>query len=103
MEIVTPEAGLRQYEVDRTSFVKGLLGNKKSFRMRLRVTEDERDAADGGSLAIRFEMLESDLLSRFSGNWELIPKRDHFGDIVACEGRLRQDILPEGESRTKHC
>ena len=95
VEVPSTTTGLRQYELNRTSYVKGLLGNRKTFQMKLRVTEDERDAA--GMLAIQFELLESDLLSHFSGTWELIPRRDPSGDVVGCEGQLRQDILPEGK------
>ena len=39
VNLPSSEAGVSRYELDRTSYMNGLLGNKKSFRMRLRVTE----------------------------------------------------------------
>ena len=57
--------------------------------------QDQRDPE--GALSIGFELLESDVLSHFSGTWALLPTRDASGRVVGCKGQLRQDILPGGK------
>ncbi|GAX85838.1 hypothetical protein CEUSTIGMA_g13253.t1 [Chlamydomonas eustigma] len=93
-EVITSTRGLKVVMVDQIGELR-VLGIVRTFRTTLRVTEDERDSE--GVLRITFELLKSDVLSKFNGKWALYPIKDpKTGEITGCRGVLEQDVLPAG-------
>lgn len=78
----------------------GPLGREITFRTRLRVTEDARQAPE--RLTTRFELLHSDVLSTFDGTWTLEPRRgggEGGNNTVTTVATLEQDVTPRGVPR----
>lgn len=80
----------------------GPLGREVTFRTRLRVTEDARQAP--AKMTTRFELLHSDVLSTFDGTWTLEPRKSEEGDgdttkTTTTVATLEQDVTPRGVPR----
>eukprot|EP01023_Acetabularia_acetabulum_P011794 TRINITY_DN15494_c0_g3_i1.p1 TRINITY_DN15494_c0_g3~~TRINITY_DN15494_c0_g3_i1.p1 ORF type:complete len:287 (+),score=43.13 TRINITY_DN15494_c0_g3_i1:103-963(+) len=86
--------GLRIVEVKQLAELKILKFLNFTFTTLLRVTEDERDADE---IKLSFEMVSSDIMSRFCGGWSLkkeYPAKDNSKVWARC--KLQQDVSPKG-------
>ncbi|GAX79025.1 hypothetical protein CEUSTIGMA_g6465.t1 [Chlamydomonas eustigma] len=91
---VSNDGKVKEKEVDQVGKIR-ILWMKKTYTSHLRMREDETEAEDSGVYNIKLHLLKSDLLSKFSGCWSLHPIRDsNSGEVVGCEGRLQQEVLP---------
>ncbi|KIY98537.1 hypothetical protein MNEG_9427 [Monoraphidium neglectum] len=67
---------------------------ERTFTTLLRVEEDSRVP---DCLVTTFDLVRSDVLSKFHGSWHLRPITDpQTGEVVGCKGELHQDVLPRG-------
>eukprot|EP01024_Parvocaulis_polyphysoides_P006123 TRINITY_DN1157_c0_g1_i1.p2 TRINITY_DN1157_c0_g1~~TRINITY_DN1157_c0_g1_i1.p2 ORF type:complete len:196 (-),score=36.59 TRINITY_DN1157_c0_g1_i1:43-630(-) len=86
--------GLRVVEVEQIAEVRVLPLVKLDFNTRLKVTEDERDPKE---LKVTFEMISSDVMTRFGGHWVLTETHSESHPNKTCtKCTLEQDVLPKG-------
>lgn len=64
-----------------------------TFTTEVRVVEDDSDPSQ---LKTDFELIRSDILTRFHGSWLVTPRTDAHGQLIGCTAVLEQDVLPRG-------
>lgn len=91
--VAAQSSNYRRVEVEQIGELR-VMWMARQFSTYLTVTEDARDPEH---LVASFELLKSDVLSKFSGRWDIYPVRsEQSGKVVGCRGVLNQDILPKG-------
>lgn len=91
-KVLSSHPGLKVVDVQQVGELR-VLWIHRTYQTWLHVTEDSRDQS---CLKIRFELMKSDVLAKFSGQWELYPIKDEAGVTVGCRGVFEQDVLPAG-------
>ncbi|KAG2493808.1 hypothetical protein HYH03_008027 [Edaphochlamys debaryana] len=90
-KVVKVEPNYKEVQVEQLQDIQ-ILWIRRTFSTWLHVKEDMRDP---DCLKTSFHLLRSDVLGRFSGDWELKAVRDPVtGQVVGCRGELNQDVLP---------
>jgi hypothetical protein len=91
-QVLYDEAGKRKVKMTQVSEVK-LMWMKHEIKTSMDVTEDH---SDPDNLKIHFDMIRSDALSRFQGEWNIQPIRDQNGNVLGSSFVFEQDVLPKG-------
>jgi hypothetical protein len=91
-KVMHEEPGLRVVELTQVNEVK-VMWMKQHVSTTMAVTEDY---SDPNNLRIRFNMIRSDGLSRFNGDWFIRPVRDMYGNVMGSSFEFTQDVLPKG-------
>ncbi|DBA66911.1 TPA: hypothetical protein ACH3X2_002031 [Trebouxia sp. C0005] len=82
----------RVVEVEQVGESKILMWHT-TFSTEVRVVEDDSDPA---RLKTEFELVRSDILTRFHGSWLVTPETDAKGQVIGCTAVLEQEVLPRG-------
>ncbi|KAG2439892.1 hypothetical protein HYH02_010522 [Chlamydomonas schloesseri] len=92
-KVIKTEPAYKEVQVEQLGDIQ-ILWIHRTYSTWLHVIEDSRDP---DCLRTKFELLRSDVLGKFSGEWELRAVRDpSSGKVVGCRGELVQDVLPKG-------
>lgn len=92
-KVLVDKPGYKEVEVEQIGRLK-VLWISRMYSTWLKVTEDSRNPEE---LLVNFDLLQSDVLSRFHGKWVLKPVRDATtGLVVATDSYLEQDVMPKG-------
>ncbi|MEW5307089.1 MAG: hypothetical protein WDW36_009507 [Sanguina aurantia] len=90
--VLSTAPGLKVLEVEQLGELK-VMWMVRAYSTTLKVVEDSRDP---DLLITQFDLERSDMLSRFSGRWELSAVRDPVSGRVSTCSVLTQDVLPKG-------
>ncbi|PNW73637.1 hypothetical protein CHLRE_13g566750v5 [Chlamydomonas reinhardtii] len=92
-KVIKTEPAYKEVQVEQLGDIQ-IMWIHRTYSTWLHVIEDARDP---DCLRTKFELLRSDVLGKFSGEWELRAVRDPAsGKVVGCRGELTQDVLPKG-------